>query len=92
MKEKDIVIIDVRTSAEYQQGHAQNSLNIDFYSPQFMSELQKLDPNKKYELYCRSGNRSGQAETIMRQIGFAHTVNIGGLEEASSRYKFEEAD
>ncbi|MBL7544217.1 MAG: rhodanese-like domain-containing protein [Bdellovibrionaceae bacterium] len=86
------IILDVRTVAEYQQGHAQNSINIDFYAPHFLEEIQKLDKSKKYELYCRSGNRSGQAEAIMKQMGFAHAMNIGGLDEATTRYSFEEAD
>ncbi|MBL7555806.1 MAG: rhodanese-like domain-containing protein [Bdellovibrionaceae bacterium] len=92
MSEKNITIIDVRTVAEYQSGHAQNSLNIDFYSPNFLEEIKKLDMNKSYQLYCRSGNRSGQAEGIMKQMGFKDVINVGGLEQATQKYTFEEAD
>lgn len=89
MSEKNVVIIDVRTVAEYQTGHAQNSLNIDFYSPNFLDEVKKLDMSKSYQLYCRSGNRSGQAEGIMKQMGFSDVVNVGGLTEATAKYSFE---
>jgi len=92
MSEKNITIIDVRTAAEYQMGHAQNSLNIDFYSPSFLEEIKKLDMNGSYQLYCRSGNRSGQAEGIMKQMGFKDVINVGGLEQAAQKYPFEEAD
>ncbi len=92
MSEKNVVIIDVRTVAEYQAGHAQNSLNIDFYSPTFADEIKKLDTNKSYQLYCRSGNRSGQAEGLMKQMGFKDVVNVGGLTEATQKYTFEGAD
>lgn len=92
MSEKNVVIIDVRTVAEYQTGHAQDSLNIDFYSPTFADEIKKLDTGKSYQLYCRSGNRSGQAEGLMKSMGFSDVVNIGGLTEATQKYSFEEAD
>jgi phage shock protein E len=92
MSEKNVVIIDVRTAAEYQSGHAQNSLNIDFYSPTFADEIKKLETGKSYQLYCRSGSRSGQAEGLMKSMGFLAVVNIGGLAEAMQKYSFEETD
>lgn len=92
MSEKNVVIIDVRTIAEYQKGHAQGSLNLDFYSPTFADEIKKLDTSKSYQLYCRSGNRSGQAVGLMKSLGFSDVVNVGGLTEAAQKYPFEEAD
>lgn len=83
-----LVIIDVRTPAEYALGHVENSLNIDIFSPQFLVEIQKLDKNQNYHLYCRTGNRSGQAETAMKQLGFVDVKNIGGLDEAAEMYSF----
>ena len=88
MNEKNVVIIDVRTPGEYAMGHAQNSVNLDFYAPTFSEEFQKLDKSKKYELYCRTGNRSGQAEAMMKQAGFVDVKNVGGLDEAGQLYKF----
>ena len=41
--EKDLVIIDIRTSMEFMQGAIKNSKNIDFYHPSFLSEIKKLD-------------------------------------------------
>ena len=79
---ENAIIIDVRTKEEFDLGHAKKALNIDLFSPQFMKEIQNLDQSKEYLLYCRSGNRSGQAEQIMRQIGFLKVQNVGGLEEA----------
>lgn len=92
MSDEKNIVIDVRTVAEYQTGHARNSLNIDFYSPNFLEEIKKLDKEKSYRLYCRSGNRSGQAEGLMKQMGFKDVINIGGLEQATQAYTFEEAD
>lgn len=92
MGDNKTVILDVRTPSEYQSGHALNSVNIDFYAPNFVDEIQTLDKTQKYQLYCRSGNRSGQAEVMMKQMGFKDVHNVGGLTEATQMFSFEDAD
>lgn len=79
---KNMVIIDVRTDAEYQDGHVQNSVNIDILNPDFKNKIEKLDKNKTYKVYCRSGNRSSQAEKMMKSLGFKDVENIGSLNQA----------
>jgi rhodanese-related sulfurtransferase len=74
----DAILLDVRTPTEYNTGHIAGAINIDFNSPNFASEIQKLDPSKTYFLYCRSGNRSGQASQIMKQAGFESLYDIRG--------------
>ncbi|WP_047244694.1 rhodanese-like domain-containing protein [Maribacter thermophilus] len=72
-------ILDVRTEEEVEEGYIPNSKNIDIYKGQeFIEELEKLDKSKNYYVYCRSGNRSGQACAIMNSIGFANTYNLEG--------------
>lgn len=78
----NVVIIDVRTPQEYNQGHVDKSLNIDFLNADFKTQIAKLDKNKLYGLYCRSGNRSGQALKVMKQMGFTQVENLGSLEQA----------
>ncbi|WP_339917040.1 rhodanese-like domain-containing protein [Yeosuana marina] len=75
------VILDVRTDAEVAEGIIPNAIHIDIYRGQdFVSEIEKLDKNKNYYVYCRSGNRSGQACKIMNQLGFENAYNlIGGM-------------
>jgi rhodanese-related sulfurtransferase len=52
---------------------------LDIFRPdEFMSALKDLDKSKAYYLYCRSGNRSGQACTIMESQGFSRTFNLNG--------------
>jgi phage shock protein E len=76
------VIIDVRTKGEYDQGHlVQTDDLIDFMTPDFRDKVGQLDKDKTYYLYCRSGNRSGQAARIMKGMGFDQVYNIGGFEE-----------
>ncbi len=72
-------ILDVRTEVELEEGHIPNAKHIDIYLGQgFIDELEKLDKSKNYYVYCRSGNRSGQACAIMNSIGFANTDNLVG--------------
>jgi rhodanese-related sulfurtransferase len=76
----DFVIIDVRTPEEYAGGYIEKAINLDFYSEIFTAELDKLDKDKTYLIYCRSGNRSGQALDMMAELGFAEVYNIlGGM-------------
>lgn len=75
---RDFVIIDVRTPEEYAGGYIEKAINLDYYSPTFRGELNKLDENKKYLIYCQSGHRSGQALDIMEELGFREVYNMGG--------------
>ncbi|MEX2586173.1 MAG: rhodanese-like domain-containing protein [Balneolaceae bacterium] len=76
------VVIDVRTPGEYETGHlAETDYLIDFLSDDFDEEINKLDKEKTYYLYCRSGNRSGKAMKKMLDAGFQEVYNVGGYEE-----------
>lgn len=73
------VVLDVRTEEEIEEGIIPNSINIDIYKGQeFIDALEKLDKSKNYYVYCRSGNRSGQACAIMKSIGFKNAYNLEG--------------
>lgn len=76
--EPDTVLIDVRTPEEYAAGHLEGAVLIDIASPDFTAEIAKLDKSKKYALYCRSANRSGQAMKLMRDSGFKFVYHLGG--------------
>lgn len=85
MKELPGVVIDVRTRDEYSQGHlVLTDENYDLLNGDFHDAVEKLDKNKTYYLYCRSGNRSGQAARIMKDNGFDSVFNIGGFEDLAS--------
>ncbi|ASV31288.1 rhodanese-like domain-containing protein [Maribacter cobaltidurans] len=72
-------ILDVRTEDEVEEGYIPNATNIDIYKGQgFIDELEKLDKTKNYYVYCRSGNRSGQACAIMNSLGFKNAYNLEG--------------
>lgn len=76
-------VIDVRTESEYRQGHLKiASKNLDVTNG-FASKAEKLDKEKNYFLYCRSGNRSGRACRTMEEMGFQHVYNVGSIDELS---------
>jgi rhodanese-related sulfurtransferase len=72
----DFTILDVRTPEEFKAGHIAGALNLDFYSTTFSEELAKLKKTNTYFVYCRSGNRSGQAMKIMESMGFKKVYNL----------------
>jgi rhodanese-related sulfurtransferase len=79
LKEKDnhdFVILDIRTPPEFQNRHLKNAILLNYYSSTFISRLEKLDKNKIYLVYCRSGNRSGKALAVFNQLGFKHVYNM----------------
>jgi rhodanese-related sulfurtransferase len=79
-RREDFVIIDVRTPEEYADGHIENAINLDYYSKAFEDELNKLDRNKIYLIYCRSARRSGMALDTMKELGFTKVYNmLGGI-------------
>lgn len=81
----DAVILDVRTPQEWAEGIIPNAEKLDLLdSSNFMSEVKKLDKDKTYFVYCRSGNRSGKACQIMDELGFRASYNLlGGMMEWS---------
>lgn len=77
--------IDVRTPVEFEMGHLNLAQNVDFRGPDFIGEISKYDKGANYFIYCKSGNRAGQAIKVMIEEGFTGTLtNGGGLEAAAS--------
>ena len=74
------LIVDVRTSEEFADGHYPGAINIPHET--IMEGLNQLGvtADTSVILYCRSGNRSGQAEQVLREKGFTEARNAGGLE------------
>ncbi|WP_430612406.1 rhodanese-like domain-containing protein [Flavobacterium sp. JP2137] len=82
-QDENAVILDVRTEEEFEEIAIPNSLNIDIYKGQgFLDEINKLDKDKKYYVYCKAGGRSNQACLLMNQLGFESTYNLlGGISD-----------
>ena len=72
----DFVILDIRTPEEFDEGHIAGAIMIDFYSMSFRIDLDKLDKDKTYLLYCRTGNRTGQTIPTMEELGFQEVYHL----------------
>jgi len=76
----NFLILDVRTPEEFLGEYIENAVNLDYYSDTFRNDLDKLDKNKTYLIYCRSGRRSENALNIMKELDFGEVYNIlGGI-------------
>jgi len=85
-KNSMFVIIDVRTPAEFQQGHIEGAVLIDILSPSFNNKINSLDKTKQYFVYCRSGNRSRRAMDFMEKLKFEKVYNMkGGFKDWASK-------
>ncbi|MBD3305928.1 rhodanese-like domain-containing protein [candidate division KSB3 bacterium] len=76
--EEDFVILDVRTPREFEGGRLEQAVNLDYYSENFREALNKLDKDKMYLVYCRSGSRSRQTLRLMEDLNFSHAYNLSG--------------
>ncbi|HKK25850.1 MAG TPA: rhodanese-like domain-containing protein [Gracilimonas sp.] len=84
-QEEQGVVIDVRTQEEYEEGHlVKTDKLLDFTNGEFQNSLSDMDKDKTYYLYCRTGNRSGQAARIMKSQGFENVYNVGGFEDLAN--------
>lgn len=76
---KNAVLLDVRTEEEFNTKHIPEAKMLDIRQPQaFTDEAQKLDKDKAYFIYCRSGARSAQACQVLDHLGVAATFNLKG--------------
>jgi rhodanese-related sulfurtransferase len=76
MQEPGIVLLDVRTEDEYVRGHIPNAINMDFYNPNFKTDIKKLDKDKSYLIYCAAGGRSKKTSRLLRDNGFNKVYNL----------------
>ncbi|OZC01413.1 rhodanese-like domain-containing protein [Rubricoccus marinus] len=81
-RDPEAPVLDVRTPDEFASGHLAGATNVDVMAPDFQSRVAALDlpTDTPVYLYCRSGNRSGQATKALRQMGHTGAVNVGGFD------------
>ena len=85
----NVVVLDVRTQAEYQQEHIEGAVCIDYRSSGFMQEVKKkIMPSSVIAVYCRSGKRSAAAASLMAREGYLSVTNLkGGILEWKAQGK-----
>ena len=73
-----VIVVDVRTPAEFAEGHIGRAVVPDIKDPGFDSQVTQLDRSATYLVYCHSGNRSGQATAFMASLGFTNVNDLDG--------------
>lgn len=79
--EQGAFLVDVREPSEFAGGSAKGAINIPLGS--IAAELNKFKGKENIVVFCRSGNRSGQAKTILEQNGFKNVINGGTWQEVN---------
>ena len=74
--DSDFIILDIRTPGEYQSGHLKDATMIDYYSKSFGDEIGRLDKEKSYLIYCRSGNRSARSMDLFKKLKFQKIYHL----------------
>ena len=75
-------LIDVRTGPEYEAGHIEGAINVPLVSIHFIVNHVR-DIEAPVYVYCQTGARSGQAASMIREMGYKNVKNVGGV----NRYK-----
>jgi rhodanese-related sulfurtransferase len=80
-EEPELVVLDVRTPAEFAAGHLPGAVNLDVESADFAARVAELPTDEAYLVYCRTDNRSGVATQQMAELGFDEVYDVqGGIE------------
>jgi len=77
------MLIDVRTPAEFAEGHLDGAVNIPVELPTFAAQVALLDPDVEYLVYCRTGRRADVAIASMDTLGLS-SENLGSVDAASA--------
>jgi rhodanese-related sulfurtransferase len=78
---RNVILVDVRTPEEYEQGHLEGAINIDWFAPDFTQQVEALGQKKGIYVYCKKGGRSAKAATLLDSLGYRVTDLLGGYDE-----------
>lgn len=73
-----IIVLDIRTPREFNSGHIEGALNINFFDRDFRDRVAQLDPTRTYVMHCAAGGRSDNSIRILRNAGLTNVFHMGG--------------
>lgn len=76
--DSNLVILDIRPRDEFEAEHIPGARNLDYDGHEFRKKVEKIDKEKNYIIYCRSGVRGEYFMGIMKDLGFPKVYNILG--------------
>ena len=77
-KKNGPIIIDIRTSGEFAEGHLKGARQIDYLEEGFAEKIRKLDRNRPYLIHCRSGGRSARSLALWKEMKFEKVYHLDG--------------
>jgi len=77
-KSNEITILDIRPEDEFEIEHIPGAQNLNYHGHHFQSKVEKLDKEKNYIIYCKSGARGAYFMDKMKESGFKGAYNILG--------------
>ena len=87
-KGSDVVLLDVRSAFEFGGDKIAGAQNVSYSASDFKPNIEKLDKDKIYLVYCATGSRSAGACKVMKEMGFKKIYNLkGGIEHWKSEGK-----
>jgi len=75
-------LVDVRTPREFAEGNVPGSVNIPL--DQVQNQLKRFKSHENIVVFCRSGNRSSQAVSVLKQSGFTNVINGGSWQQVKA--------
>jgi len=78
------ILVDVRTPEEYEAGHIDSALNIDWYDENFVKQFDAIDKDETIYVYCKKGGRSAKAATLLDSLGYKKVIDLEGGYDAYS--------
>ena len=72
------MVLDVRTPAEFKQGHISGATNVDFKATDFRKRIGQLDKSKTYLVHCAAGGRSTQSLPILKEQELKSVYHLDG--------------
>ena len=80
-----VILVDVRTPEEFNDGHLENAKNINWFDSDFTSQFEGISKNETIYVYCKKGGRSAKAQKVLDSLGYKNVVNLEGGYDAYSK-------
>lgn len=82
---KDVILLDVRTPEEFNKGHIDKAVNINWFDSNFAEQVESIDKDETIYVYCKMGGRSAKAAHLLDSLGFKKVIDLTGGYDAYSK-------
>ncbi|GGY52003.1 rhodanese-like domain-containing protein [Parvularcula lutaonensis] len=74
----EVTVLDVRTRSEYDDGHIEGAVQVNYFSPNFRAQVAELDLSGGVLVHCKSGRRSSRALRILKDLEVETIYHLDG--------------